>query len=103
MSTRKGITLVELLIVVVILGVLAMLAIPRIGTSAANAKTNTCEVNKDVINSQCELYYATESAWPADIDALCSDTDYFPDGEPCCPGSGVYSLDANHRAACSVH
>ena len=99
MSKRKGITLIELLIVVIILGALAALAIPRISTSATTAKVNTCATNIDVINSQMEVYFAEEGDYPA-IDVLFADANYFPEGAPVCPLEGTYSLNANDRATC---
>ena len=58
MRGKKGVTLVELLIVVLILGALAAIAIPRLTQSADTAKTNGCKTNVDIINSQIELYAA---------------------------------------------
>jgi prepilin-type N-terminal cleavage/methylation domain-containing protein len=90
MKTKKAFTLVELLIVVLIIGALAAIAIPRIGTSAANAKINACKTNVDTINSQIELYMANEGVWPAALTDVTADTDYFPDGEPNCPFATAY-------------
>jgi prepilin-type N-terminal cleavage/methylation domain-containing protein len=105
MQTKKGFTLVELMIVVLILGALAAIAIPRITGGAATAKANACKTNIDLINSQIELYYATYSAWPADLEVITKDTDYFPDGEPVCPVSGsAYPKDlVNNRLDDSGH
>jgi len=83
-----GFTLVELMVVVLILGALAFVAIPRMGQSSTTAKANACKANVDLINSQMELYHAAEGSWPGTM--ILSDTDYFPDGVPACPLSMPY-------------
>ncbi|MHC4394208.1 MAG: competence type IV pilus major pilin ComGC [Planctomycetota bacterium] len=93
MKCGKGFTLVELLIVVLILGALAAIAVPRIIGGATNAKINACKTNVDVINAQIELYYANEDTWPSALTDVTGDTDYFPDGEPNCPFSTAYSYN----------
>ena len=85
-----GFTLVELLVVVLILGALAFVAIPRIGQSSTTAKTNACETNVDLLNQQIEYYYSTNGSYPGDLATVASDTDYFPDGAPTCPFSTAY-------------
>ncbi len=86
---RKGLTLIELLIVVLILAALAAIAIPRITTSATTAKANACKTNVDLINSQIEMYYANAGTWPALTDVT-GDPNYFPDGAPVCPFATTY-------------
>jgi prepilin-type N-terminal cleavage/methylation domain-containing protein len=99
---KKGITLIELLLVVIILGALAALAIPRISSSATTAKQNTCATNVDIINSQMEMYYAEKGSYPTLVN-LFADANYFPEGAPVCPVSATatYSLNARNRATCN--
>jgi prepilin-type N-terminal cleavage/methylation domain-containing protein len=104
MKGRKGITLIELLVVVVILGVLAAIAVPRLSQSATTAKLRTCQTNVDTINTQIELYYSNNDDWPADLPTITEDPNYFPDEAPSCPSGGTYTMDSGtHRVSCSVH
>jgi prepilin-type N-terminal cleavage/methylation domain-containing protein len=106
MKSRKGFTLVELMIVVLILGALAAIAIPRILGGAATARANACATNIDMINSQIELYFANTGEYPPDLPTLTGDTDYFPDGPPVCPVTGLPypdALTANNRVDASGH
>ncbi len=95
MSNRKGLTLIELLIVVLILGALAAIAIPRITTSANTAKINACKTNVDTINTSIEMYYADTGSWPSSLTDVTADTNYFPDGAPACPFGTAYSYSSS--------
>ncbi|MBN2138029.1 MAG: type II secretion system protein GspG [Sedimentisphaerales bacterium] len=101
MESRKGVTLVELLIVVVILGALAAISIPRITASSTTAKANACAANIDIMNSQIEMYRADTGSYPSTLTALVSDPNYFPDGLPVCPSGGTYSMSGN-RVSCDA-
>ena len=106
MRSRKGFTLVELMIVVLILGALAAIAIPRIMGGAATAKANACATNIDLINSQIELYYSSTGGYPALLSDLTGDPSYFPDGAPVCPVDNLPypdTLTANNRVDASGH
>jgi len=106
MRSEKGFTLVELMIVVLILGALAAIAIPRIMGGAATARANACATNIDLMNSQIELFNANENRWPADLEEVTKNTDYFPDGEPVCPVTGQKYpkvLKPNHRVDDALH
>jgi general secretion pathway protein G len=105
MRREKGFTLVELLVVVLILGALAAIAIPRISQSAETAKINACKTNVDLINSQIELYYANKGVWPKTLEDVVKDSEYFPDGAPECPLGTAYSYDSTttHRVAEHKH
>ena len=101
-----GFSLLELLIVVVILGVLAAVVVPRFLVSAADAKKNSCKQNVASINTQVERYYFEKGVWPAvDLSDIAGDSDFFPDGIPVCPVDGTaYTLDAtSHRVTGHAH
>ena len=108
MYKRKGVTLIELLIVVLILAALSAIAIPRISQSATNAKAKACETNIDILNSSIELYNAEEGAYPTDgnLNLVTGNANYFPDGAPECPITETAypaTLTANNRVDASGH
>ncbi len=76
MQDNKGFTLIELLIVVVIIGILAAIAIPKF--SATREKAYFAAMKSDIKNlaSQQEIYYSdayTYSATAADLSFTNSD------------------------------
>ena len=102
MRYGKGVTLVELLIVVLILGALAAIAVPRIIGGATTAKTNACLTNIALINTGMELYRANEDAY-TDLVTLFADANYFPDGTPVCAFGITYVLNSDDRIEATDH
>jgi prepilin-type N-terminal cleavage/methylation domain-containing protein len=92
MQSKKGFMLVELMIVVLILGILATIAIPRIKGGTFKANVNVCRTNVDRLNSQIELYNSNTGSWPVDLGEVTKDPNYFPDGPPICPFNEPYVL-----------
>ena len=98
---RRGFSLLELLAVVTILGIIAVVVIPRITVSAGTAKQNAHKQNISEINSAVERWYFDKGTWPAnDLSDIAKDTNYFPEGLPKNPATGAaYTLNATtHRA-----
>jgi len=73
---RKGFTLVEILIVVVILGILAAIVIPQFSEASTEAKLNSLKSNLQTMRSQVALYRIQHSDLsPAAADDLLQFTD----------------------------
>jgi general secretion pathway protein G len=56
MQAKRGFTLVEILIVVVILGILAAIVIPQFTQASTEAKTSSLSSDLQTLRSQIELY-----------------------------------------------
>lgn len=80
MLNKKGFSLVELMIVVVIMGILIAVAIPLYGNITKNAKNKTCASNIDTIENSAAIYMTEKGSAPTSLDQLT-----FEDGTPVCP------------------
>ena len=96
-NRRRGFTLLELLAVVTILGIIAVIVVPRVTTTSTAAKQKAHLHNKAVINAAVERYYINIGSWPsADLNEMVPPTtyDYFPDGLPANPIDGsAYTIN----------
>lgn len=62
LMNKKGFSLVELMIVVVIMGILIAVAIPLYGAITKNANNKTCSSNIKTIKSNAASYMSTYNA-----------------------------------------
>ena len=95
MKARKGFTLVELLLVILIIGVLASIVVPRMTGAAAEAKVAKCDANWANLVRALELFAVhNDGAYPLNQSAfdagVLSDKKYFPHGTPVCPFGDAY-------------
>lgn len=60
----RAFSLVELVIVVVIIGVVAAIAVPRVTTASRRAKANALEATMASVRQAMELYYADHRKYP---------------------------------------
>jgi prepilin-type N-terminal cleavage/methylation domain-containing protein len=68
-KNQSGFTLMEILIVVILMGILAMVVVPQITISSEDTKVSTLQSNLAQIRSLLEVYYAQHSyTYPGEID-----------------------------------
>ena len=93
----------ELLAVVVIIGVLAAVVIPRIGGQTKLAKDRVCRQYAADLNSAIERFQCDSGAWPSTLDEL--RPDYYDQELPACPATKLpYTIDAaSHRVSDHAH
>jgi MSHA pilin protein MshA len=70
-SNQKGFTLIELVIIIVVLGILAAVAIPKYQDITAQAKEASCRASLGALRSGITIWYANKAvttgtaAWPS--------------------------------------
>ena len=92
LMNKKGFSLVELMIVVVIMGILVAVAIPLYGAIQNNAKNKTCKNNMVALRSNASNYFASNDV-KVDPTSVAST---FDDKQlPKCPWNGgtAYTID----------
>ena len=84
-SFRKGFSLIELMIVIVILGLLAAMVMPSLTGKGAEAKRDlVCVQMKSIYNGALDMYKIKNDLYPSTEDglkALTQDDSYFKDGK----------------------
>lgn len=64
LQNRKGFTLVELLVVMAIIGILLLIAIPRLTESTRAARIRVMEANARVLAGAATTFFAQNQQWP---------------------------------------
>ncbi len=113
LMSKKGFTLVELMIVVVIMGILVAVAVPVYGAVTKNAQKKSCDSNIRIIKENLSSYQMTggedggQLTWDAMSSANTNPTFLaLFDGNklPTCPtDSSPYTFDVNQANGYAVY
>lgn len=102
-SSRKGFTLIELMIVIAIIAILAAILVPNFIRARAQGQVTSCKSNLKNIGTACEMY-ATDNGgrYPKTLDDLKKEANGqqpYMKSLPKCPSAGTmtyaYSYHAN--------
>ena len=69
-NTKTGFTLLELLVVVLIIGILAAIALPQYKMAVGKVKYATLKDNARVIKNALDMYYMANGEFTANLEAL---------------------------------
>ncbi len=103
MNKRKGFTLVEIMIVVLIIGILMAIAVPNFVQARNSSRTNSCIANLKQIDSAKEQW-AMDNKKDSGASAAWSDlTPTYMKSQPSCPAGGTYTIAViGTNPSCSV-
>jgi general secretion pathway protein G len=73
-SLKKGFTLVELLIVIIIIAILAAIVVPKFADSGLRSKEAALKSNLKLLRNAVELFKADTAAYPANLNDLAATT-----------------------------
>lgn len=93
---KKGFTLVEIVVVMVVVGILAAITVPSLAKYIDDGKKRDCEINRKALLARLESDRALN---PGAVMAgvLAENTDIS------CPSGGKYSAPDDNTVECSVH
>lgn len=106
-SKRKGFTLVEIMIVVLIIGILLAIAVPNFMRARENSRTRTCIANLRQIEAAKEQWAMDNrqpgTAVPVWNDLVGTGDNGYMKSQPTCPSGGTYTIGAvQDNPTCSI-
>ena len=97
-SSKKGFTLVEIMIVVAIIGILVAIAVPGFINARTQSRQKACVENLSKIDGAKEQWAletnAQVGATPVWTDLVGANQDGILKKEPVCPAGGTYTIGA---------
>ena len=102
-QNNAGFTLVEIMIVVIIIGLLALIAVPQLARNRNAAQRSACLNNLRQINGNTQQYMLENNTTA--VPGTAAVATMFQTGSfPTCPGGGTYTMPATDTAlpTCSL-
>ncbi|WP_171187114.1 type II secretion system protein [Alienimonas chondri] len=92
-SGRRGLSLLELIAVVLLLSIVAAVVVPRLGGAGRDVNVQSCDRNREAIDLHAALHLRNTGSWPqANLSDLAAT---LPEGLPVCPIDGsAYTFDS---------
>ena len=111
LKNKKGFTLVELVVVMVILGILAVILIPKMSGVQDGARTSACRANLRTLDSMTAVWLSEDVSRTADKVTVADlvAAKLITAGQAVCPGTdtnaGTYTkpADADAKWTCDKH
>lgn len=97
LSSRRGFTLVEIMIVVAVMAILLSVALPNYLKSGKSTAKNACILNLRQIDGAMEQWAINNNILAGTIPSSSQDEEiysYVDGGIPTCPSAGEYSIHA---------
>ena len=82
---QKGFATLEVILMVMVIGILASVAVPRFAAVTANANTAKIQSDLSTLDTAIAIYYMEKGEYPSKIDEL---NDYLKDPEKLKPPTG---------------
>jgi len=93
-NKRRGFTLIEIMIVVLIIGILVAIAVPNFVQARDSSRKNTCIANLKQIDSAKEQWAMDNKADTGALPAQADLTPTYLKAFPSCPSGGTYAINA---------
>jgi prepilin-type N-terminal cleavage/methylation domain-containing protein len=98
----EGFTIIELMVVIMVIGILVVIAVPRIQNSLERTKEAACLANQKAINEAIQKWQlengTVEAPFPLDIQQLVNDG--LLNSVPKCNGTVFTTIDSNGKTVC---